>query len=298
MPAHLPVLRHGRNPGGRHAAGCPGADDAAGRIGAVPAQEHPPTARLACQQLFLPAPAGNRAGRGAGPLPQRDGAARPRTHALRAGRRRGGPLPRRDRRHRVWQGGAAAGRPGRARRRRGVAARALDGRGRWRAQRGARPAGHRHDGQELSQPVAGGRHQGQGPGRRPAPPAVFQFHLRPHLPDSELRAAQWAPPLRIHADAGPDPRTHGAPRHRAPLPVEARERRQVPHPAHARLHLQCADGRTVARRPGAAGWRRGAHDPTVHRPGHERRSARRLQPGLEARRGAARAGWRGAAGQL
>ena len=298
MHAHLPVLRHGRAAGRRHAAGRAGADAAARRPGAVPAEEHAAPARLAGQQLLLPAAAGDGAGRRPGALPERERAARPRSHALRAGRARRRRVPRRQRRLGLLaarpatrhHAGAGAGRNARSR--------PLPRGCRRRAQRRACAARHRHGRQELPQPLAGGGHQGQGCGRRPAPPAVLQLHLRPGLPDRELRAAERPPPLRVHADAGADARAHGAPGHGASLPVEVHRRRQVPGPAHAGLHLQRADGRALARRPRAAGRRRRAHDAAVHRPGHERRCARCLQPGLEARRGAARPGGRRAAGQL
>ena len=68
-----------RAAGRRHVAGRAGADGAAGRLGAVPAQEHAAAARLAGQQLLLPALARDRAGRRTGALSQRQGAARPRS---------------------------------------------------------------------------------------------------------------------------------------------------------------------------------------------------------------------------
>ncbi len=113
--------------------------------------------------------------------PERQGAARQGADAVRAGFERRGGLPRRDGRIGLLQGGARAGSPAATAARRGARARAVPGGRRRRAQRRAHPTGHPDGRQELPQPLAGGGPQAEGPGRRPAPPAVLQLHLRSGL---------------------------------------------------------------------------------------------------------------------
>ena len=152
---------------------------------------------------------------------------------------------------------------------------------------GVRSQPRNQDGrQELPRAVACRRHQGEG-GRGLLPPhAVLQLPLRPEGADRLLSAAERPPPVRVPADARPDQGADGGPGHCSFASRPAYRRRQGGGAAAARLHLQCARRRAMARRARADRGRRRAHDSAVHGPRHELRRARRAQPRLEARRGA------------
>ena len=109
----------------------------------------------------------------------------------------------------------------------------------------------------------------------PAHP-LFQFLLRSRATHGVVSPAQRPSPLRVHADAGPDPRIHGRSGDGARLPRTAHRRRQGRGVAPAGLHLQCADRRALAGGARAARRRRRAHDAAIHGAGHEFGRARCL----------------------
>src|SRR5271166_5673909 len=283
MHAHLSGrVRRGRRRS-RHAARHAGAMGARGRIGAGPAQAHRPSLRLGAQQLLLSAVSRNQDGAIARPLPQRDGHARSRARQFRSGRR-GRRRARRERRLAVRPAARRRAEALRKRSRPGAMARRL----RRRPQR--RPQQPRNqDGREkLSRVMACGRHQGEG-GRGLFPPhPLFQLPLRSQGTDRLLPAAERPSPVRIPADARPDQGGDGRSRDRPRASRAAYRRRQDRGAAAARLHVQCARRRALARGTRAACRRRGAYDAAIHGPGHELGRARRVQSRLEAQRRAAR----------
>ena len=186
---HPPVLRHGRAPGRRHAAGrrcrwcCPTA-------GAVPAEEHAAAARLGGPTTSSASRCSRRRWRKTCSASQRHRAAASELARFEQDAFGVDVFPRGHRRRRLRQASATAGR-----RRRQWRARCICARAGWSAPTAARSVvrsqlGVPMTGKNFLNPLAGGGHQGQGPGRRPAPPALLRLHLRPVLPDGEAACSQ------------------------------------------------------------------------------------------------------------
>ena len=97
-------------------------------------------------------------------------------------------------------------------------------------------------------------------------------------------------PLGIHAIAGRERRRAEERRQRSRSDQAEVGNRRLRSRAQGRLHLPRARRRSLARRAGLPGGRRGASDAAVRRPGHERRHEGRGQSVLEARRGPERRG--------